>query len=411
MSMATNESEAEVRAATPVNGQPSAPESADPRDDAVGDAPLAGAGTDEWAGATGQVASSTDEVIISNDWARRRLELYGQVEQSMREGISQVLQTAAQIRVDVERDAAAYLRRLGGERARLEEAVASLERQRAVAEAGLERRRREIDAELETRRREQEDILEGQRRAAEEEVRALRLEAQEETRAVRQAVEEETRALREGAEAEVTRLRSETQGAIDQMVQEAEARRAQVAGEVRALEEQVAQIQGVIDSFLDNQLQTLRGSMGAGRGRPTPPPSPPPSAPRPAQPGIQSGNDAPGEDWGLAGLGSGFSQQPVPETATGGEDATPIVATDRARTSMVISGLPHFSRARALWQAIQEVPGVAEAKAINYQGGVLALEVQHEPALDLPASVTDLQGLRLRVTEAAPGHLRLTADA
>lgn len=78
---------------------------------------------------------------------------------------------------------------------------------------------------------------------------------------------------------------------------------------------------------------------------------------------------------------------------------------------MVISGLPHFSRARALWQAIQEVPGVAEAKAINYQGGVLALEVQHEPALDLPASVTDLQGLRLRVTEAAPGHLRLTAEA
>ncbi|MDQ3699747.1 MAG: hypothetical protein M3442_02375, partial [Chloroflexota bacterium] len=156
MSMPTNESEAEVRAAAPMNGQPSAPESVDPRPDAVGDAPLGGTGTDEWAGSTDEVAgstdevaSSTDEVIISNDWARRRLELYGQVEHTMRQGISQVLQTAAQIRVDVERDAAAYLRRLAGERARLEEAVASLERQRSAAEAGLERRRREIDAELE----------------------------------------------------------------------------------------------------------------------------------------------------------------------------------------------------------------------------------------------------------------------
>ena len=74
---------------------------------------------------------------------------------------------------------------------------------------------------------------------------------------------------------------------------------------------------------------------------------------------------------------------------------------------MVITGVPHFSRARALWQAIQEVPGVSEAKAINYQGGVLALEVQHDPALDLSGSVTELPGLRLRVPETAPGELRL----
>jgi hypothetical protein len=78
---------------------------------------------------------------------------------------------------------------------------------------------------------------------------------------------------------------------------------------------------------------------------------------------------------------------------------------------VVITGVPHFSRARALWQAIQEVPGVSEAKAINYQGGVLALEVQHDPALDLSGSVTELPGLRLRVSETAPGELRLTADA
>jgi hypothetical protein len=78
---------------------------------------------------------------------------------------------------------------------------------------------------------------------------------------------------------------------------------------------------------------------------------------------------------------------------------------------VVITGVPHFSGARALWQAIQAVPGVAEAKAINYQGGVLALEVQHDPALDLPGSVANLPGLRLRVAEAVPGELHLSVEA
>lgn len=379
MSPPPNEAEADERPVAPVASER-------PAEAARHDAARDGAGV--------------DELVISNDWARRRLDLYGQVERTMREGIGQALQTAAQIRADVERDADAYLRRLAGERARLEEAVAALERRLEAAEAGLERRGREIDVELETRRRDQEEDLEGQLRAAQEEVRSLR-----------QAVEEETRLLRQAAEEDVARLRSATQAEIDQMVHEAETRRSQVAAEVRALEEQVAQIQGVIDSFLDSQLQTLRGSLGATRGQPGG------SGRRPEPAGAAGGagplgTDAPGEAPGTAGPSrtasggtEGTEGTPAPEPPAGRSGA------DHARTSMVISGLPHFSRARALWQAIQEVPGVAEAKAINYQGGVLAIEVQHVPALDLPASVADLQGLRLRVTEATPGHLSLTADA
>ncbi len=376
MSPPPNEAEADERPAAPAASERAAE---DARHDAAGD----GAGV--------------DELVISNDWARRRLDLYGQVERTMREGIGQALQTAAQIRADVERDADAYLRRLAGERAGLEEAIAALERRREAAEAGLERRGREIDAELETRRRDQEEVLEGQLRAAQEEVRSLR-----------QAVEEETRRLRQAAEEDVARLRSATQAEIDQMVREAETRRSQVAAEVRALEEQVAQIQGVIDSFLDSQLQTLRGSLGATRGQPGVSGRRPEPATGAGGAGLL-GTDAPGEARGPAGpsrtASEGTEGTPAPEPPAGRSEA------DHARTSMVISGLPHFSRARALWQAIQEVPGVAEAKAINYQGGVLAIEVQHVPALDLPASVSDLQGLRLRVTEATPGHLSLTADA
>ena len=77
---------------------------------------------------------------------------------------------------------------------------------------------------------------------------------------------------------------------------------------------------------------------------------------------------------------------------------------------MVITGVPHFSRARALWQTVQEVPGVAEAKATTYQGGVLTLDVLHDPALDLPGAVAALPGLRLRVDDAAPGEVRLSVE-
>jgi hypothetical protein len=36
--------------------------------------------------------------------------------------------------------------------------------------------------------------------------------------------------------------------------------------------------------------------------------------------------------------------------------------------------------------------------------------VQHDPALDLPAAVAALPGLRLRVDEAAPGEVRLSVE-
>jgi hypothetical protein len=349
-----------------------------------------------------------EETAISHDWARRRLDLYGEVERSLREGIAGALQTAAAIRADVERDAEAYLSRLAGERARLQDELSDLDSRRRAAEAALTEREQEIEASLAARRREGEAEIARLRAAAEEEIAALRQQAGEEVAALRREAEEETAALR-------SRTRSE----IDTMVQEAEQRRAQVAAEVRALEEQVAQIQGVIDSFLDNQLQTLRGSLGvAGQGAAggatggarRPAARLPGTPSQPGQPGQAGG--APAEGWpppGGAPLPPGDGGAPAPASGPQDESAPPPEGTER--TSVVITGVPHFSRARALWQAIQEVPGVSEAKAINYQGGVLALEVQHDPALDLTGSVTDLPGLRLRVSETAPGELRLAADA
>ena len=362
-------------------------------------------------------ASSTpepEETAISHDWARRRLDLYGEVERSLREGIAGALQTAATIRADVERDAEALLARLAGERERLSAELSDLDSRRQAAEAALTERQQEIDATLAARRQKGEAEITLLRSAAEEEVAALRQKAGEEVASLRREAEEETAALR-----------SRTQGEIDTMVQEAEQRRAQVAAEVRALEEQVAQIQGVIDSFLDNQLQTLRGSLGVAGQGPAGGAAGGGSAPR--RPASRASASAPAEGWPPQGgvplpqggaplqqagvpLPQGDGGAPAAGAAGAGAQAEPA-PEGTERTSVVITGVPHFSRARALWQAIQEVPGVSEAKAINYQGGVLALEVQHDPALDLSGSVTELPGLRLRVSETAPGELRLTADA
>ncbi len=81
------------------------------------------------------------------------------------------------------------------------------------------------------------------------------------------------------------------------------------------------------------------------------------------------------------------------------------------RTSVVISRVPGFSRALALQRAIQQLPGVTEARALGYERGVLDLEVQHDGSLDLAAQVTDLPGIRLTVVENNPGQLQLAAEA
>ena len=179
---------------------------------------------------------------------------------------------------------------------------------------------------------------------------------------------------------------------------------------MRALEEQVVQIQGVIDSFLDSQLQTLRGSMGvaqpgsgpAGGARGQRPRRPAPRARR-RPPGLAPADQArPGRQGARQEPGRPRRRAPAP-----GRPATPTEGTER--TAVVITGVPHFSRARALWQAIQEVPGVAEAKATNYQGGVLALEVQHDPALDLPGASPTSPACACGSPRRRPGEVRLSA--
>ena len=133
-----------------------------------------------------------EETAIGHDWARRRLDLYGEVERSLREGIAGALQTAATIRTDVERDAEAYLGRLAGERQRLSAELSDLDFRRQASEVALTERQQEIDASLSARLQKGEAEIARLRSTADEEIAALRQKVGEEVAALCREAEEET---------------------------------------------------------------------------------------------------------------------------------------------------------------------------------------------------------------------------
>jgi hypothetical protein len=97
-------------------------------------------------------------------------------------------------------------------------------------------------------------------------------------------------------------------------------------------------------------------------------------------------------------------------TATPPSEGEAASESDAGRTSVVISSVPGFSRALAFQRALSVLPGIEEAKAIGYERGVLGMEVQHDPDMDLAEALTTLPGIRLRVVESAPGQLHLSAE-
>lgn len=551
------------------------------------------------------------DVIISHDWARRRLDLYERMERTLREEITHALRTAAEIRTDVERDADSYMRRVRTERTRIAGEISDLNAERRELADDLERRRAQLESDSATRR--------GQHESTTEHLRAQ--------------VHDEVELLRTRVERDVADMRVSSQAEAERMLHEAEARRVSVMAEVRSLEEQVTQIQAVVDSFLDNQLRSLRGNMGTvldprssatqmssrsepattGRSlleeiaalrsqvprelppRPTAPPATrparrraetrstastlpsdirtSPAAPRPpvaaaalarvgeeveqevaalsmpvlppptTPPARDDDDDVDDDDAAFtkappvtddidlaveealaaptamsappqlsvaaalaaappsAPVAAAAPPRPLPpspvtsevppavptvpaavaepavpevraeaiapvaapvtsaptapapepvtlapepaiaaasppqtetvaatpaaEVAPTSDDAAapapspgavapedaPSAAPEIGRTSVVISGVPGFSRALALQRAVQQVAGVTEAKAIGYERGVLGLDVQHDAAVDLAARFTALPGIRLRLVESAPGQLQLSAEA
>jgi len=89
----------------------------------------------------------------------------------------------------------------------------------------------------------------------------------------------------------------------------------------------------------------------------------------------------------------------VPE----GSDPDAIV-----RTTVVIAGVPGFSRALALQRTIAQVDWVSEAKANGYQRGILTLEISHKVVVPLRGLLTKLDGVRLRFAEDINGTLYFT---
>ncbi|MEY4407077.1 MAG: hypothetical protein RL345_1543, partial [Chloroflexota bacterium] len=205
---------------------------------------------DETKGGGSTPEASAEELRITHDWARRRLELYDRMERAIRDEISYALRSAADIRSDVEKDADAYMRRLQADRLRLLEEISELRRTRNELEEAFNRRRTEQETELSVRLRIQEEEL-SRKAAALDAEHTIRREQMDEELANRRAIEI----------ADIDKFRSEAANAVELMISRAQTRKNELEEEARALEERVGHIQGMIDNFLNSQIQSLRGSL------------------------------------------------------------------------------------------------------------------------------------------------------
>ena len=88
----------------------------------------------------------------------------------------------------------------------------------------------------------------------------------------------------------------------------------------------------------------------------------------------------------------------------------PAVAPTVVKTLLVVSRVTGFPRALGLQRAVQQIPGVTDAKAIGYEHGVLNLQVQHEARVNLADHVTHLRGHPLKLIESSLGRLQLAAE-
>ncbi len=194
--------------------------------------------------------ASKEELQITHEWARRRLELYDRMERAIRDEISYALRSAADIRGDVEKDADAYMRRLQTDRSRLLEEITDLKGRRQHEEEEFNRRRTEQETELAVRLRIQDEELHR---------KATALETDHQQR--RAQLDAELGEQKATTVAEIERVRAEAATSVEMMISRAQARKAELEEEARTLEERVGHIQGMIDNFLNSQIQSLRGSL------------------------------------------------------------------------------------------------------------------------------------------------------
>jgi len=243
------------------------------------------------------------ELRITQDWARRRLELYDRMERAIRDEISYALRSAADIRSDVEKDVDAYIHYLQADRLRLTADIADLTRKRHELQEEFDRRQIDQETELAVRlgiggsdvdkdaaaynlmqadrvrlldeitalrltRHELSDEFNSLRTEQDAELPARfgilndefrqKLSALETEHTIRREQMDEELANRRAIEiADIDKFRSEAADAVELTISRAQSRKNELEAEARVLEERVEHIHGMIDDFLNSQIQSL----------------------------------------------------------------------------------------------------------------------------------------------------------
>ncbi|HEY3083009.1 MAG TPA: hypothetical protein VGM69_24225 [Chloroflexota bacterium] len=372
---------------------------------------------------------------LDRDWALRRLELFtsldGSVQQAMGtvlEVTTRVLQTADELRREMEGQASDLVAQLRSEREALLGEIEAHRRERDALAGEMAELRRGVDEEIGRVRREAEEGATRQRQQAEAEAARRRREADQESAARQRQAEGEIAAARARAEAEIAVLRQQAEAEIavlqqraeaerEAVLAEAQARRLALVGEIRELEEQL----GAVAS----QLQAMVNRRGPGAGLealPEPPGNPgaPSTGPvsRKAAARLVDGaasrpeatpGGAPGASVAVSPADTPGPNGPasMPEARAAGSRGATAVATRSTAARVTVRRITAFSSALELQRSIQNSQGVRDVQALQFEDGTLVLAVQHDADLDLADAIARLP-IQTELLARSSGDLELT---
>jgi cell division septum initiation protein DivIVA len=392
------------------------------------------------------VTSEEQSTALDRSWVARRQEVFQALDATIQQAMgtvlettSEVLRTAQELHEEMEREARLVLDRLEQDRGRL------------VEQIGDHRRTRDrLLSELRDVERRAEDEASRVRDAAHDESMRITRGAHEDAGRIRRTANEEAaRALRQ-AQDEAAELIATAQAQAATLLRDAEERRTRLLAEIRQIEHAFGSATGRLQTLLDPShpaeeaqtsarpsieptlLETARSQRPESEGEERPAPTPIPmrreSEPRATiRPTEVVREEVEHQDHRERSRWGGHAAQPstveldvpdstvphVPESAVATSSTHAEEALTAAPTSLrlAISNTPTLGRALEVQRAIQRTEGVRDVRALQFEHGVLVLNVEHQLGADILARICSLPNLGLESvrSDGATAELRFPA--
>lgn len=368
---------------------------------------------------------------LDREWTERRLEAYRVIDASVHESIGNVLKTAVDVRQAMEQEARLILDALRTDRDRIVEEIRDLRRERD-----------EITS----------DML-GVRRQAEED--SVRIRVAAETQAAAILTEAETRRAALLAEVsqldkQVTDVSGQFQSLFDEAALRSRAARSAAARTSGGMPTPLQPSPLRVAEPENRPNAPARSPVTPAAVRPVaakPPPAPVASEPSPFEPtsvepksppaGTRSRVTPPPAAGAPAQQPTAAQPPPVARPRTPIDAVLPAIAPENVppdersasidvalnrttvesvpasklvstqKTNVGIAGIPSFSRAIEIQRAIQRSPVVRHVQGLGLEHGRFTIAVEHDPGVDLSATIAQELRIDITVLSESDGNLEL----